>query len=157
GQIAHVFAPGAQHRTANMMPLVFSPHDPHTLYLGTQYAMVTKDGGEHWRAISPDLTERGTPTGSSTTSSAGGSPTDSRPPSPVRAIAALSPSPIRHDAIWAGTTNGIIQATDDGLAWREVTPKDIPGPASINSIEAGRHDAGSAYAAVSVPNDVRPY
>ncbi len=36
--------------------LVFSPVEPHALYLGTQYIMKTLDGGLHWQTISPDLT-----------------------------------------------------------------------------------------------------
>src|ERR1700682_837226 len=36
--------------------LVFSPADPTSLYLGTQYVMKTIDGGLHWETISPDLT-----------------------------------------------------------------------------------------------------
>ena len=37
GQITHVFVRSTKYRTSQMPPLVFSPQDPHTLYLGTQY------------------------------------------------------------------------------------------------------------------------
>jgi photosystem II stability/assembly factor-like uncharacterized protein len=56
GQITHVFVRGSKFRTSQMAPLVFSPQDPKTLYLGTQYVMKTTNGGESWEAISPDLT-----------------------------------------------------------------------------------------------------
>src|SRR5258708_3521975 len=49
GQIAHVFVRGHKYRTAQMAPLIFSPQDPHTLYLGTQYVLVTTNGGGHWQ------------------------------------------------------------------------------------------------------------
>ncbi len=58
GQITHVFIRGSKYRAAQMPPLVFSPQDPHTLYLGTQYAMKTQNGGDSWQVISPDLTDR---------------------------------------------------------------------------------------------------
>src|SRR5579863_6915684 len=47
-----------QYRTATNPPLGFSPQDPHTLYLGSQYLLATSDGGVHWKAISPDLTAK---------------------------------------------------------------------------------------------------
>ncbi|MGC2726714.1 MAG: hypothetical protein WA224_22320, partial [Candidatus Acidiferrales bacterium] len=56
GQIVHVFVRGANDRMSQMPPLVFSPQDPHTLYLGAQYVMKTTNGGVNWSQISPDLT-----------------------------------------------------------------------------------------------------
>ncbi|MGA3298529.1 MAG: hypothetical protein ABSD87_00460, partial [Candidatus Acidiferrales bacterium] len=55
GQITHVFVRSAKYHTSQMPPLVFSPQDPHTLYLGTQFAMKTADNGLTWTEISPDL------------------------------------------------------------------------------------------------------
>jgi photosystem II stability/assembly factor-like uncharacterized protein len=56
GQITHVFVRSAKFRTSQMAPLVFSPQDSKTLYLGTQYVMKTTNAGESWQIISPDLT-----------------------------------------------------------------------------------------------------
>ena len=56
GQIVHVFVRRANDRMSQMPPLVFSPQDPHTLYLGAQYVMKTTNGGVSWTEISPDLT-----------------------------------------------------------------------------------------------------
>ncbi|MFY9805385.1 MAG: hypothetical protein WA211_08105 [Candidatus Acidiferrales bacterium] len=56
GQLVHVFVRGANDRMSQMPPLVFSPQDPHTLYLGAQYVMKTTNGGVSWNQISPDLT-----------------------------------------------------------------------------------------------------
>src|SRR5258708_24625167 len=39
----------------SMAPLVFSPRDQHTLFMGTQFVMQTSDGGRSWKEISPDL------------------------------------------------------------------------------------------------------
>jgi len=56
GQVATVYVPPATYRTAWETPLVFSPHDPHALYFGTQYLLKTIDGAVTWKVISPDLT-----------------------------------------------------------------------------------------------------
>src|SRR5271169_3271815 len=57
GQIVHVFVRSAKDRMSQMPPLVFSPQDPHTLYLGAQYVLKTTNAGASWTQISPDLTE----------------------------------------------------------------------------------------------------
>src|ERR1700723_675586 len=57
GQIVHVFVRSTKERMSQMPPLVFSPQDPHTLYLGAQYVLKTTNGGASWTQISPDLTE----------------------------------------------------------------------------------------------------
>ena len=56
GQIVHVFVRSSKERMSQMPPLVFSPQDPHTLYLGAQYVLKTTNGGNTWTQISPDLT-----------------------------------------------------------------------------------------------------
>ena len=56
GQITHAFVRSTKYHTSQMPPLVFSPQDPHTLYLGTQFAMKTTNDGLSWSEISPDLT-----------------------------------------------------------------------------------------------------
>jgi photosystem II stability/assembly factor-like uncharacterized protein len=57
GQIVHVYIRSPKDRMSQMPPLVFSPQDPHTLYLGAQYVLKTTNGGDNWTQISPDLTE----------------------------------------------------------------------------------------------------
>ncbi|MFZ3215888.1 MAG: hypothetical protein WA192_07505 [Candidatus Acidiferrales bacterium] len=61
GQIVHVFVRGPKDRMSQMPPLVFSPQDPHTLYLGAQYVLKTTNGGASWTQISPDLTTPAAP------------------------------------------------------------------------------------------------
>src|SRR5207302_1349294 len=47
---------GSKYRFNWTIPLVFSPQDPHLLYLGTQFLLKTTDAGTSWQAVSPDLT-----------------------------------------------------------------------------------------------------
>jgi photosystem II stability/assembly factor-like uncharacterized protein len=56
GEVAILFEKGQKYRASGMPPLVFSPQDPSTLYLGMQLVLRTKDGGRTWQEISPDLT-----------------------------------------------------------------------------------------------------
>src|SRR5713226_3083619 len=47
---------GSKYRFNWTIPMVFSPQDPHLLYLGTQFLLKTIDGGTSWQTIGPDLT-----------------------------------------------------------------------------------------------------
>ena len=124
--------------------LVFSP-DYKTLYLGTQYAMKTTDGGLHWETISPDLT--------------GASPADVNDASKVTVANAkqrgygvvftIAPSSVNSHEIWAGSDTGLIHLTlDGGATWKNVTPPGLSAWSKISMIEASRFDPGTAYAAV---------
>ncbi|HEV2385714.1 MAG TPA: hypothetical protein VGS20_00525 [Candidatus Acidoferrales bacterium] len=138
-------------RTAVNPPLAFSPQDPHVLYEGTQVVLETSDAGLTWRAISPDLTVR-----------PGAAPPpggENRPPNRT-AINTLAPSSKRAGEIWAGTTNGVIQLTEDGgKSWRNVSPPGLSEGSVISIIEASPFDAGAAYAAVDnhQVNDFNPH
>ena len=149
GQIAHVFAPGTKYRSVNNAPLGFSPHDPRTLYLGTQFLMRTTDGGVTWREISPDLTEvpgKAVPVVAGPRGAQGAS------------ITTFSASSVKAGVIWAATTNAVVQLTENGgSTWRDVSPPALPPGGAFEIIEAGRHSAGAAYATFIVPHDARPY
>lgn len=124
GQSVHVFERNPKYREARFMPMVFLPADPHTLLLGTQYVLATSDGGNHWKAISPDLT--------------GGK----------GAITAIAPSPVNHNQLWVGTSNGLIQlTTDNGRTWRNVTPTGFK--AYITMIEPGQRKPSTAFVVAS--------
>lgn len=139
GQTATVFEKGDKYRAAQMPPLFFSPHNPHTLYLGTQYVLKTADEGKTWQAISPDLTEWNKADESEH------NPDRPRPP----AIEALAASTLDARAMWAATTNRIVQLTRDGGAhWQKVTPPGIAAPSEMLYVEPSHHDAGTAYLTV---------
>jgi len=148
GQIVHVFVPGTKYRSVNNAPMFFSPQDPHSLYYGTQFLMRTRDAGMTWEEMSPDLTDV-----------PGRMQTPPRPPTPsVPSITTFSLSTARAGVIWAATNNGVIQMTADGGAtWKNVSPPDVPANGAFEIIDAGRHDAGTAYATLIVPQDTRPY
>jgi photosystem II stability/assembly factor-like uncharacterized protein len=138
GQIATVFAPGARYRYTWETPLVFSPRDPKTMYLGMQYVLKTSDGAQTWAEISPDLTEKqGDPTG---------------------VIQAIAPSAAQAGEIWVGTSNGRVQLTrDNGATWNNVTPPELPERLEIRLIEASAIDPETAYVIAAAFGDSHPY
>jgi photosystem II stability/assembly factor-like uncharacterized protein len=146
GQYATVFVPGSQHRNATMSPLLFSPQDPHTLYLATQFVMKTTDGGMSWQTISPDLAPPPQqPQAQGGRGARGG------------AISSLAPSHVQPGVIWAGTTSGLVHVTrDSGAKWDNVSAG-LPSPGSITLLEASRHDAAGAYVALNSGQDGKPY
>ena len=140
GQIATVFGPGAKYRYTWETPLVRSPQDAKTMYLGTQFMMRTMDNGETWQEIGPDLTAR--------------SPAEKA----VGVIETISPSAAQAGEIWVGSSTGIVQITrDNGATWTNVTPPELPARAGVTLIETSATDANTAYLIASVAADLRPY
>jgi len=148
GQVVHLFVRSPKYRTAGLAPLVFSPQDPHVLYVGAQYVMKTTDGGLTWQEISPDLTLKTEPQ-----PTAGATAPPSGPPS---VIATLAVSAVKAGEIWAGTNNGLIQVTRDGKTWKNVTPSALPPRTGVKTLEASSHDPAKAYAVLSRPQDLHP-
>jgi photosystem II stability/assembly factor-like uncharacterized protein len=124
-------------------PIVFSPHDPNTLYFAAQVLFKTTDAGMNWKVISPDLT-RNDP---SKQQAAGGPITkDNTGVEVFDTIFSVVESPVQKDLIWTGSDDGLVQVTTDGgKNWSNVTPKDMPEWSTVTMIEASHYDAGTAY------------
>jgi len=148
GQVATVFERGQRYRASAMPPLVFSPQDASTLYLGMQFVLKTVDGGKKWKEISPDLTGYGEQEEPEKPD-----PDKPRPP----AITALSPSTVHSGLIWAGTSNRLVQLTrDDGKNWQNVSPPGLTEPTQILYVEASRHAPATAYLTVGATRESTP-
>jgi photosystem II stability/assembly factor-like uncharacterized protein len=147
GQISTVFVPGAKDRYTWETPLVFSPTDPMTLFVGMQRVLKTTDGATTWQAISPDLTKDSKPVALKDHAD-GGDDEDDAPQAPDGGvIQAITPSAAQAGEIWAGTSTGLIQLTrDDGATWHNVTPTGLPAHMQVILIEASPRDAETAYA-----------
>ncbi len=127
-------------------PIVFSPHDPGTLYFASQVLFKTTDQGMHWSIISPDLTRndksRQSPSGGPITK-------DNTGIEVYDTIFSVVESPLQKDMIWTGSDDGLVQlTTDGGKNWTNVTPKALPEWGTVSMIEASPHNAGTAYVAV---------
>jgi hypothetical protein len=149
--------PGIYRQTWTL-PLVFSARDPHALYFGTQVMFRTRNGGNTWQIISPDLTRPNPPVPATLDA-----PTVADNLGNGRrrgVIYTIAPSPRAADTVWAGTDDGLIWVTrNGGRVWTNVTPRGLTAWSKVTLIEASRRDAGSAYAAVDRHrlDDLRPY
>jgi photosystem II stability/assembly factor-like uncharacterized protein len=138
-------------------PIVFSPVDNRTLYVGSQRVWKTTDGGKTWAAISGDLTRHDP----KTMGPSGGPITrDMNGPEVYAVVFTIAPSRRTTNVIWTGSDDGLIHVTKDGgKSWTNVTPKDMPDFGRVSLIEASPFDSATAYAAVKRPllGDRAPY
>jgi photosystem II stability/assembly factor-like uncharacterized protein len=138
-------------------PIAFSPHDPKTLYIGSNVLMKTTNEGQRWETISPDLTRNDK---AKQASSGGPITQDNTSIEYYDTIFTFAESPVKKDLIWTGSDDGLVQITQDGgKHWQNVTPKDFPEWSQVNSIDPSPFDAGTAYVAVTAYklDDFRPY
>ena len=136
-----------KYRYLRTSPLMFSPVNPHVLYVAANVLFKTSTGGDTWEVISPDLT-REKP---DVPSSIGIFTTPDLAKQARRGVIyALGLSPIDEKVIWAGTDDGYIQTTiDGGKHWKNVTPSAITSWNKIAGMDAGHYDKKTAYAAVN--------
>ncbi len=125
-------------------PFTISPHDHNTIYTGSQFVHMSKDGGRSWRVISPDLTRND----KSKQQGSGGLTPDNIGVEYGDVVYAIAESRAQAGVIWAGTNDGLVQVTRDaGKTWTNVTANvpGIPPWGSVRHIEPSKYDAGSAY------------
>jgi photosystem II stability/assembly factor-like uncharacterized protein len=150
-------AADVKHRFQWTEPIVFSPHDPKTLYFAGEVLFKTTDGGMSWTIISPDLTRNDK---SKQAASGGPITKDNTGVEVYDTIFSVVESPAQKDLIWAGSDDGLVQLTrDGGQNWENVTPKAMPEWGTVSMIEASPRLAGTAYLAVErhKMDDFAPY
>jgi photosystem II stability/assembly factor-like uncharacterized protein len=150
-------AEGAKYRFQWTFPIVISPHDPNTLYAGSNVLHRSTNEGQSWQVISPDLT-RNDPT--KLGSSGGPITKDNTSVEYYCTIFAMAESKLAKGVLWVGTDDGLVQLSRDaGKTWQNVTPPTLPPWSMISQIDPGPHDAGTAYVAANryKLDDYKPY
>ena len=140
-------AEGVRYRFVWDAPLHISPHDHNTIYVGSQHVHRTRDGGQSWQVISPDLTLNDR----SKMGSSGGLTGDNIGVEYAGVVFGLAESPVEKGMIWVGTNDGKVQLTrDDGATWTDLTKNlpMLPVWGSVRSIAPSRYDAATAYLTV---------
>jgi len=127
-----------------------SPHDPSTIYVGSQMLMKSSDRGRSYAPISPDLS---TNTKRETLSIMGvdDKGTNIAKHDGVTAwgtIVTLEESAKRAGVIWTGTDDGVVSVTrDGGKSWNNVTANfaGVPKWTYVSDVVPSQHTDGTAY------------
>ncbi|MFQ5742395.1 MAG: WD40/YVTN/BNR-like repeat-containing protein [Acidobacteriota bacterium] len=128
-------------------PIRISPHDPDVVYVTSQYVHRTRDGGQSWEVISPDLTrDDKTKQGYS---GGEGITRDNTGVEVYDTVFAFEESPITPGLLWTGSDDGLVHISrDNGATWTDITPPGMPDFGTVNVIDLSAHDPGRATVAV---------
>jgi len=115
-----------------LAPTILSPSNPDIVYHGMQQLLMSRDRGNTWEAISPDLTY---------------GPEAAQQKGDIRfhTIFTISESPLRFGLIYVGTDDGRVHVTKDGgKAWTEIV-NGIAPRRWISRLAASAFDLGTVY------------
>ena len=141
-------------------PMALSPNEKGTIYMGAQFLFRSRDHGQSWDRISPDLTSNDP--AKQKQEESGGITVDNSAAEMHTTIYSISESPKQAGLIWAGTDDGNVQITRDaGKSWVNVVKniKGVPEHSWVSWVQAGNFDAGTAYVAFDrhTFGDMAPY
>ena len=128
-------------------PIHMSPNEKGTIYIGAQFLFRSRDHGQSWDRISPDLTTNDPQKQKQEES--GGVTVDNSYAEMHTTIYSISESPRDGQTIWVGTDDGNLQLTRDGAkSWTNVVGNipNLPKASWVSWVEASLYDAGTAYA-----------
>ena len=117
------------------------------LYEGCQFLFRSRDHGESWEKISPDLTTNNPEWLKQ--SESGGLTVDNSDAEKYETIYTIAESPKNPMVIWVGTDDGNVQLTQNGgKTWTNLTKNvtGLPPNAWVSTIEASHFEPGTAYA-----------
>jgi photosystem II stability/assembly factor-like uncharacterized protein len=129
-------------------PIALSPNEKGTLYIGSQFLFRTRDQGQTWERISPDLSTNDP--AKQQQEKSGGVTVDNSAAEMHTTIYSISESPKDKLVIWVGTDDGNVQLTrDGGKTWNNVVAniQGLPKNSWVSWVQAGNFEAGTAYAA----------
>jgi photosystem II stability/assembly factor-like uncharacterized protein len=142
-------APGGPQRTTNirpttaqgddplrmqvLAPILLSPHDPDTVYFGAQSLYRSKNRGDTWEKLTPDLSYNDkTRIGDV----------------PHQLVITISESPKKKGLVYTGTDDGRLHMSlDDGKEWKELTGSLSTKKEWIGTVLASKWEEGTVYVA----------
>ena len=141
-------------------PIHLSPTEKGTIYIGAQFLFRSRDHGQTWDRISPDLTTNDPEKQKQEES--GGVTVDNSSAETHTTIYSISESAKDVNIIWVGTDDGNLQLTRDaGKTWTNVAASvpDLPKFSWVSWVEASVHDPATAYAVFDrhTFGDMSPY
>jgi len=141
-------------------PIHMSPNEKGTIYIGAQFLFRSRDHGQNWERISPDLTTNDPEKQKQEES--GGVTVDNSEAEMHTTIYSISESPKNGQVIWVGTDDGNIQVTrDGGKTWTNVVANiaGLPKASWVSWVEASQYDPATAYVTIDrhTFGDMDPY
>ena len=141
-------------------PIALSPTEKGTIYVGAQFLFRSRDHGQSWERISPDLTTNDPEKQKQEQS--GGVTIDNSSAEMHTTIYSISESPKNKALIWVGTDDGNLQLTrDGGKTWNNVIGNvpGLPKNSWVSWVQSGNFDAATAYATFDrhTFGDMAPY
>lgn len=147
-------------------PLAIDPFEEETVYYGCQVVFRSRDRGQSWQVISPDLSTQDP----ERIAWSGGIP-GAKPERIIgdnlgqfygEVVFSIAPSKMERGLIWAGTNDGLIWITRDGGGkWSRVSDNvtGLPTWGTIRRIEPSSFNVGTAYVTVDMHmmDDRRPF
>jgi len=152
-------ASGLPYRFNWNTPIVASPHDGKTVYFAANVVFRSRDFGDSWEKISPDLT-----TNDKEKQKDAGGPVwkENTTAENHCTIISLAESPAQKGVLWVGTDDGNLQLSrDDGAGWTNVVANlpGVPAFSPVSHVEPSRTDPGTAWVAFDrhMFDDPAPY
>ncbi len=139
---------GERYRFNWNSPIVVSPHDHRTIWYGGNRLFGSRDRGDTWTIVSPDLTnaaERDKMTIFGKTAKEMMSRNDGVVH--FGTITTLAESPVKAGVLWIGTDDGNLAVSrDGGASWSRLKlPAGVPAGTYVSRVEAGHAAEGTAY------------
>ena len=132
-------------------PIVISPHKSSTIFTGAEVLLRSRDRGDHWEQISPDLTTNDP------------KKKNGRGHIQFCTITTIAESPLEQGRIWIGTDDGKVQVTsNEGKTWLDCTgalrQAGAPPDFWVTRVVASRYNPSRAYVTTSghAFDDFRP-
>ncbi len=139
-------------------PIRLSPHNADVVYTTSQFVHRSKDGGQNWDAISPDLTRNDKT--KQDFSGGAGITRDSTGVEVYSTVFSFEESPATPNLLWAGSDDGLLHISRDaGKVWSNITPTGLPEYSTINAIDLSPKAPGRAVVTAfrHMLNDYTPY
>jgi photosystem II stability/assembly factor-like uncharacterized protein len=140
-------------------PILISPHNPRTIYMGANHLFRSQDRGDHWQIISPDLT---TNDAEKYAKPSGGVTVESTGAEMHCTIITVAESPLTPGVIWVGTDDGNVQLTrNNGATWTNVRANvpGVPPGLWVSRVEASHFSDSTCYLTFDGhrSDDFKPY
>jgi hypothetical protein len=127
-------------------PIAFDPFDPAMTYFGGNVVFASRNRGQTWKPISPDLTRN-----DKSHQQAAGGPLalDNTGAESTSTLLDIEPSTRAQGEMWAGSDDGYVQLTrDGGLHWKNVTPPGVPIDGRAEVVSPSPLVSGTAYTVI---------